>query len=383
MMITSLSPLRLGRLLVALLSCGACVLVSDPVSARISPPQELISRPNAHCQNPRWAPNGRKLAVDVYQPRNESHSVFIVNISTSGAAAGEELVRIAGLSQSRLSRQSAPPVLEFAWAPNMDTPYVFSTQGSRRNFDLYADGTWLTTNLGNDGQPAWSPSGRFLAFTSQRADSGDIWYIDFEGDGQPHPLFETVGQTEYLPRFSPRKDQLLFIRSQGERRGQDIVVRDDMSRAGSERLLTDWSGDEIRPSWSPDGRFVAFYSNQRQRDPRRFDLWVISQSGGEATRLAQDVVVDNHYGPAWSRDSAKLIFVKRDFERNNPIMWVARSGGRSGVLATGTQLNSDLSIYHRRGGISRLAFSSVGLESTREKSWRRVYAVDFALSDLN
>ena len=358
-------------------------LIVAPLQARVSSPQEISSRPNAHCQNPRWSPNGKRLAIDVYNPRAETHEVFIVKLGSAGAPMGEEKVRIAGLSRSRLSGGNAPPVLEFAWAPDMDTPYVFSTQGSRRNFDRYADGSFLTKNLGNDGQPAWAPSGRYLVFTSQQQSSGDLWYIDFEaGDGEPKPLFETRAQTEYLPRFAPREDKLLFIRSQGEQRGQDIVLIENLQRPRSEKLLTNWSGDEIRPSWSPDGKWIAFYSNQESRNPKLFDLWVIDQSGGNKRRLAKDVVVDNHQGPAWSRDSSTVIYVKRDFDRHNPILWVRKDGSARGGLVSQTQLNSDLSVYHSRDGGSKLAFRAIGLQSTRQKNWQRIYMVDFTMDDL-
>ena len=58
----------------------------------------------------------------------------------------------------------------------------FLQREARKNFDLFADGAWLTTNPGNDGQPAWSADGRYIACVSQQSESGDIFLLDLQGD---------------------------------------------------------------------------------------------------------------------------------------------------------------------------------------------------------
>ena len=37
--------------------------------AKISLPKEVVARPSAHCQAPLWSPDGRNLAVDIYNPK--------------------------------------------------------------------------------------------------------------------------------------------------------------------------------------------------------------------------------------------------------------------------------------------------------------------------
>lgn len=362
---------------------GAAFCLPLGAAAEVSTPRKVADRAAAHCQSPRWSPDGKQLAYDVYDPKNERREVWIVHLQDGNRM---EEVTVGGSGGLNRLKGKKPPVLELAWAPDMkllNKPYVFSSVGLKRNFDLYADGSWLTDNPGNDGQPAWSPDGRFIAFTSQQKNSGDIFYLDLGGDDdKPKRITSWPNMTELRPRWSPRANQLAFTRSQTGNRGQDIGICDDVTNPkGSMRMITDWAADEIRPSWSPDGKWIAFYSNKGRKDKKLFDLWVIGADGANAKQLSKDVIVDDHMGPAWTPDSSTVLFVKRDFKRNNPVRWVRRDASEGGILDTGTQLNSDLVIGADRKGL-RLAFRALGQTGSTNKTWQRLYVVRFTMDDL-
>ena len=265
----------------------------------------------------------------------------------------------------------------------LNRPYVFSSRSPRKNFDLYADGAWLTKNLGNDGQPNWSADGRFIAYASQQADSGDIFVIDLQGDiEQPKQATLWPNATEVRPSWSPTKNFLMFSRAQSGTKGQDIgVVMDVLRPMDSTRMVTNWDGDEVRPSWSPDGVRIAFYSNRGKQNQKHFDLYVVGANGQNAKKLAEDVVVSDTSGPVWLPNGQSILYVSRDYERNNPIRWVRTDGTAGGVLATGTQINSDLALF-ADGPQLKLAFRALGLKGEVEKTWQRVYLVTFEEADL-
>jgi Tol biopolymer transport system component len=366
---------------------SAVTFLAMPVFAEISTPRQVADRPAAHCQAPQWSPDGLQIAFEVYEPKRDSRETWIARFAPDERKIGEAEVTAGRSAAGSLLGGKKPPVVEFSWAPRMNmlsNPYVFSSRGPKKNFDLFADGAWLTTNIGNDGQPAWSPDGRFIAFTSQQQASGDIMMIDLGGDSdQPLKVTNWPNATEFGARWSAKTNYLLFTRSRTGAKGQDIGVVADVSRPReTTRMVTEWNGDEIRASWSPNGKQVAFYSNKGNRNEKMFDLWVIDLDGQNPVKVAKNVLVDDHQGPVWTPDGQTLLFVKQDFKNDNPVRWVRTDGSVGGVLATGTQLNSDLALFPGSGGSMKLAFKALGQKGSSDKTWERIYVVSFQLSDL-
>jgi len=362
-----------------------CILPGQSLG-EISTPVRVADRPAAHCHTPKWSPDGQQLAVGVYNPSRDTRESWIVELGPRGRKLGEKEVTAGSSRASRLLGGKKPPVVEFAWAPSMqilNRPYVFSSRSPRKNFDLFADGAWITKNLGNDGQPCWSADGRFIAYASQQADSGDIFVIDLQGDiDAPKQATLWPNATEVRPKWSPTKNFLMFSRAQRGTKGQDIgIVMDVLRPLDSTRMVTNWDGDEVRPSWSPDGVRIAFYANRGKENQKHFDLFVIGANGQNAKKLASDVIVSDTSGPVWLPDGKTIMYVSRDYERNNPIRWVRADGSEGGILPTGTQINSDLALF-AEGPRLKLAFRALGLKGEVEKTWQRIYLVTFEAQDL-
>ncbi|MYG19029.1 MAG: hypothetical protein F4208_05555, partial [Gemmatimonadales bacterium] len=130
---------------------------------------------------------------------------------------------------------------------------------------VVADLVRLTSNSAIDYEPAWSPDGDQIAFTTDRDGNSEIYVMNTSGSG---------------------------------------VTR-----------LTDHSRHDIRPSWSPDGDKIAFES---ERDGNR-EIYVMNADGSEVTRLTDHSAFD--YSPAWSSDGTKIAFVSdRDGNREIYVM---------------------------------------------------------------
>jgi dipeptidyl aminopeptidase/acylaminoacyl peptidase len=74
---------------------------------------------------------------------------------------------------------------------------------------------------------------------------------------------------------------------------------------GEPRRLTSTKGNESDPSWSPDGRWIAFVA--KRGDDKQPQLYAIAVNGGEATRVAD--VATGVASPKWFPDSRRIAFI--------------------------------------------------------------------------
>jgi hypothetical protein len=130
--------------------------------------------------------------------------------------------------------------------------------------DLYvvnADGSGtprrLTTEPGCDSNPAWSPDGTKIAFTSDRGGNLDIYAIDAcceEGDTNQSQQLTNDPPEDSDPAWSPDGTQIAFTHTAGTNAD---VYEMDADGSGKTRL-TYSDAIEAHPTWSPDGKKIAF-----------------------------------------------------------------------------------------------------------------------------
>jgi dipeptidyl aminopeptidase/acylaminoacyl peptidase len=140
--------------------------------------------------------------------------------------------------------------------------YVFDVESKKS--------TQITSGPYDDSEPAWSPDGRFLAFTSNRTpepdanDNSDVFIVEAKAGQKP-------------------------------------------------RALTTWSGWDREPIFSPDGKWIAYLAGG---DPK--DVWydtnsvaVVPVTGGEP-RLLTRALDRNAEAPRFSPDGKSVYFVLED-----------------------------------------------------------------------
>ena len=89
----------------------------------------------------------------------------------------------------------------------------------------------------------------------------------------------------------------------------------DGSPSGAARRLTNHPGTAAYPSYSPDGRSIAF---RRALQGRR-DISIVPAAGGPPAQFTSDAAVDIH--PAWSPDGRRIAFVSERGGRSR--IWAA------------------------------------------------------------
>src|SRR5262249_33045195 len=115
--------------------------------------------------------------------------------------------------------------------------------------------TSFVNGNGSEGDPAWSPDGRWIAYDVKVAGSttSDLWLLHPDRSGQ-HRL-TARGANSISPTWSPGSKQIAFSSDNG---GSTLGIYTIDVSGGRPQLVTQPSQDAIDPAWSPDGNLIAF-----------------------------------------------------------------------------------------------------------------------------
>lgn len=222
-----------------------------------------------------------------------------------GSPAGMPQDRLDNLRQVSFTQDGA----DFDVSVSPDGQWlVYASTQHRPTSDIYMKRidsqtlTQVTFDVGNDTMPAISPDGKTIAFCSDRSGSWDIYLQTLDG-GQPTQLTSDTSH-ELHPSWSPDGQSIVFC-ALGEQSGQWEIVLVDVQRPGSRKFL----GYGLFPEFSPDGKKIA-YQLARQRGTRWFSLWTMDLVDGEAKHPTQIAASTNAavITPTWSPDGRRLAF---------------------------------------------------------------------------
>ena len=195
-----------------------------------------------------------------------------------------------------------------------------SPDGTRVAFAALGD-LWVTSvgssapaqRLTNDpfveAEPAWSPDGRWLAFSSDRGGSMDLWLRDMQ-TGTERKLTDLPG-SEGSAAWSADSTRIAFVDADDQ-----IQMVSGFTRADAKPEMTklhDRLNEPGRPSWSPDGRFVIVSAlkpySTRFREGTNQVLRVLLGGGPDRWLEPQphtSIGMREDFGPVWSPDGAAM-----------------------------------------------------------------------------
>lgn len=198
----------------------------------------------------------------------------------------------------------------------------------------------LTDDAAKDRSPAWFPDGSALAFVSDRGGEDAIWKMPRLGGSAVLVVPQAVD-----PAPSPDARRIAFAR-----RNAAGYYRIAVSATEAPSATTWITGDEdgqlnhVQPAWSPDGTMICYADAA--------NLWVVHLDGGRPRRLTADNAGD--FEPVWSSDGRHVVF--SSYREGTQALWrVAAEGGAPERLTIGTGPESEASVS--RDG-SRVAYST-------------------------
>ena len=156
----------------------------------------------------------------------------------------------------------------------------------------------LTFDSGHDVVNGWTPDGKSITFSSTRSTNfpyfPDVYTVPIDGGSERRiPLYE--GKEAY---FSPDGAHLAFVRGPGTwyRRGYRGSANDDVwvahADGSSPRRITNFEGQDTSPAWSADGRKL-YYVTDRLAKPGCANL-VVQDLAADLTPSGSPRAVTNH-----------------------------------------------------------------------------------------
>ncbi len=159
----------------------------------------------------------------------------------------------------------------------------------------------LTKNsTADDKQAVFSPDGIQIVFRSER-DGGGIFLMNSNGEN-----VRRISDVGFYPSWSPDGKEIAFGIDDFSEPGSRTTVPSQLWRinveTGEKHLITEHDG--VQPNWSPNGKRIAFWglNSGGQRD-----IWTISVNGGDAIEVTSDSSIE--WNPVWSSDGKYLYFV--------------------------------------------------------------------------
>ncbi len=176
----------------------------------------------------------------------------------------------------------------------------------------------LTNNPNNDTNPSWSPDGKRIAFASWDGKIIDF-VIDFEiyvmdADGGNLQNLTNNPNDDRSPSWSPDGERIVFVSHRAGHFKSKFLITSEIyvmgTDGGNQRRLTENRKNDESPSWSPDGKRIAFASD-RKGDFENFEIYVMDADGGNQQKLTNNRGDDE--SPSWSPDGEQIAFSsKRD-----------------------------------------------------------------------
>jgi TolB protein len=230
--------------------------------------------------SPAWSPFGDQIVFTSF--RAGKPDLYMVDIATKTM---KEYLSYPGMNSAA------------SWSP--DGKEIVVTLSKDGNPEIYVVDFWtgkmrrLTYSKGIDTSATWSPTGKELAFVSDRAGTPAIYCMSADGSNVRRVTF--VGKYNAAPSWSPLGDRIAFVGRSIDEGNTDLYI---VEVATGKVFRISSIGDNLDPSWSPDGYHVAFTSN---RDGP-YDIYTLTWDGADLRRLTYS---GQNYTPAWSPVAVK------------------------------------------------------------------------------
>jgi Tol biopolymer transport system component len=228
---------------------------------------------------------------------------------------------------ARVGAQSGQPALFIAAADGSDEHPLLSSS--------------------NDGyNAAWAPDGGSIVFTSERNGSADLFRVKPDGAGLTRLTTDPAYDDQAA--FSPDSKQLVFVSTRGNGLANLWIME---IATGHASQLTAVAGGNFRPSWSADGKWIAFSSGRGNPLPfaegrwerlQLADIYIVHPDGSGLKKVTAGGGFCG--SPKWMSDNRHLVAYCMSAQQTLANRLFLQPGSETGLVSidTTTAKSSDL-----------------------------------------
>lgn len=241
--------------------------------------------------SPAWSPDGKKVAYTAMVQRSRTsgrnHDLFMVDLTTGrrtlvsyrqGINSGANFTPDGKGILLTISQGSAPDIYRVNYSGEAPVRLTSGPNGAM------------------NVEPAASPDGSKVAFSSDRSGRPMIFVMDSGGGGVKR--LTHVGQFNASPSWSPDGKKIAFAGFESDHFDIFVMNADgsDMIRLTKARKPNGKMANNEDPSFSPDGRFVMYTSDRTGKN----QIYISTVDGSEERRVTLDNA--NYFKARWSPD---------------------------------------------------------------------------------
>jgi TolB protein len=259
-----------------------------------------------------------------------------------------------------VAAQAPAPAVTKLTEPQDDYPDV-SPNGSIILFQSNRGGNWqlwqmqrdgsglkqLTSGPMNDRQPAWSPDGTQIAFSSDRGmnDGRRAIYVTGWPLGRTGILQVSQGAGQDVhPKWLPDGSGLVFNRIAADGKQADVIV---VTLDRAERKIELGAGLNTYASLDKTGRRLTYRGTSTDGGADNSDVFIANADGSGKRRLTTDPAFDGW--PAFSPDGTTIAFASRAGSDKFRIFLMPAAGGEARAVSTPAGFHYTQPVWDRDG----------------------------------